>query len=71
MASEDSSSSTNALKFAKLNGSNYRTWSFNIRLYLESFDLFEHVDGPAEVPDDDPNSKTVNAFHQRAKKAWT
>ena len=48
MNSEDSLL-TNALKFAKLNGSNYRTWSFNIRLYLESLDLFEHVDGTAEI----------------------
>eukprot|EP00794_Sanderia_malayensis_P001502 gene1502-1660_t len=70
MASEDSSS-TNALKFAKLTGSNYRTWSFNIRLYLESLDLFEHVEGTAEVPDGDPTSKAVKTFHQRAKKAWT
>ena len=71
MVSEDSSL-TNALKFVKLNGSNYRTWSFNIRLYFESLDLFEHVDGTAEVPDDnDPNSKTVKAFRQRAKKVWT
>eukprot|EP00794_Sanderia_malayensis_P002818 gene2818-3255_t len=68
--SEDFSSS-NALKFEKLNGSNYRTWSFNIRLYLESLDLFEHVDGAAEMPDGDPNSKVVKLFRQRAKKAWT
>ena len=70
LASEDFSPS-NALKFEKLNGGNYRTWSFNIRLYLESLDLFEHVDGTAEMPDEDPNSKAAKLFRQRAKKAWT
>ena len=46
-------------------------WSFNIRLYLESLDLFEHVDGTAEMPGEDPNSKAAKLFRQRAKKAWT
>ena len=44
-------------------------WSFNIRLYLESLDLFEHVDGTAEMPGEDPNSKAAKLFRQRAKKA--
>eukprot|EP00794_Sanderia_malayensis_P004363 gene4363-4944_t len=70
MASEDSSF-MDVVKFAKLTGSNYRTWSFNIRLYLESLDLFEHVEGTAEVPDGDPTSKAVKTFHQHAKKAST
>ena len=47
----------NALKFAKLNGSNYRTWAFNVRLYLESLDLFEHVDGTAEPPGADASAE--------------
>eukprot|EP00794_Sanderia_malayensis_P008379 gene8379-9278_t len=70
MASKDSSF-MDVVKFAKLTGSNYRTWSFNIRLYLESLDLFEHVGGTAEVPDGDPTSKAVKTFHQHAKKAST
>ena len=36
-----------ALKFSKLNGSNYRPWTFNMHLYLESMDLFEHAEGLA------------------------
>ena len=48
-----SSDVSSALKFAKLNGTNYRSWAFNIRLYLESMDLFEFADGSAESPGED------------------
>ena len=64
----------NVLKFAKLNGANYRTWAFNMRLYLESLDLFEHADGSAEAPistDGDDDATLLRAFNSRAKKAWT
>ena len=65
------SSDGNALKFAKLNGSNYRTWAFNVRLYLESLDLFEHVDGTAEPPGADASAELRRKFTSREKKAWT
>ena len=65
------SSDANALKFAKLNGSNYRTWAFNVRLYLESLDLFEHVDGTAEPPGADASAELRRKFTSREKKAWT
>ena len=71
MASSSEDGSLNALRFAKLNSNNYRTWSFNMRLYLESLDLYEYVDGTAEVPEGDPNSRAVKVFYQRCKKAWT
>ena len=64
----------NVLKFAKLNGANYRTWAFNMRLYLESLDLFEHADGSAEAPTStggDDDATLLRAFNSRAKKAWT
>ena len=38
MASLDDSAGS-VLKFAKLNSSNYRSWAFNMRLYLESNDI--------------------------------
>ena len=38
-------------KIPKLNGANYRDWTFNMRLYLESLDLFGHVDGSMGVPE--------------------
>eukprot|EP00794_Sanderia_malayensis_P004939 gene4939-5585_t len=63
-SSEDSMS---ALKFAKLNGGNYQTWAFNMRSYLESLDLFEHVDGSAEPPED---VNETRSFRLRSKKAW-
>ena len=61
----------NVLKMAKLNGSNYRSWAFNMRLYLESFDLFAHVDGSAEPPAEDASAQAKKAFETAAKKAWT
>ena len=59
------------LKFAKLNGTNYRTWAFNIWLYLESLDLFKFADGTAESPAEDANDDVRRKFNSRAKKAWT
>ena len=61
----------NAMRFAKLNGRNYRTWVFNMRLYLESLDLSEHVEGTAEVPAGEPQSQAVRSFHRQPKKALT
>ena len=52
MASLSDDTMNNTLKFGKLNGTNYRTWAFNMRLYLESLDLFEHADGSAVAPND-------------------
>lgn len=59
------------MQFAKLNGSNYRTWCFNMRLYLESHDLFEHADGTAEFPGENANAEVRRKFTSDAKKAWT
>ena len=66
-----SSDVSSALKFAKLNGTNYRSWAFNIRLYLESMDLFEFADGSAESPGEDASDEVRRKFNSRAKKAWT
>ena len=59
------------MKFAKLNGSNYRTWCFNMRLFLESHDLFEHAEGTAESPGEDASVEVRRKFTSDAKKAWT
>ena len=61
----------NVLKMTKLNGSNYRSWAFNMRLYLESFDLFGHADGSAEPPAETASEQVKKAFELAAKKAWT
>ena len=63
-----SSDVSSALKFAKLNGTNYRSWTFNIRLYLESMDLFEFADGSAESPAEDASDEIRMKFNSRAKK---
>ncbi|CAB4029134.1 RNA-dependent DNA polymerase [Paramuricea clavata] len=64
-------SSDFALKITKLNGSNYRNWAFNIRLYLQSFDLYGHVDGSAVSPGEDASDAVKQAFRTASKKAWT
>ena len=51
--------------------SNYRNWAFNVRLYLESLDLFGHVDGSAASPAEDAADTVKNDFRYASKKAWT
>jgi hypothetical protein len=41
-----------ALDFAKLNGSNYRDWSWRMKLYLSAKGLFEHAEGTGHRPAD-------------------
>ena len=60
-----------AMKFCKLNASNYRTWAFNMKLYLENQDLFDHVDGTAIAPANSTSEAQRHAFRRAAKKAWT
>ena len=62
---------TTDFKIQKLSGANYRDWSFNMRLYLESLDLFGHVDGSAKVPAEDASKKVKQEFKCSSKKAWT
>ena len=66
-----SSSETNALRFAKLNGSNYRACAFNMRLYLEGLDLFDHANGTAVAPGADASEEKRRSFNSGTKKAWT
>ena len=62
---------TTDFKIPKLNGANYRDWSFNMRLYLESLDLFGHVDDSVEVPGEDASEQVRQQFRNASKKAWT
>ena len=55
----------------KLNGSNYRAWCFNIRLYLEGHDQFEHANGTAESPGEDASAEVRRKFTSDARKAWS
>eukprot|EP00794_Sanderia_malayensis_P001580 gene1580-1745_t len=57
-------------------GKNLERWdtanlAFNMRLYLESQDLFEYADGAAESPGNEASANDVRRFRLRAKKAWT
>ena len=74
MASSFDDTVKNALKFAKLNGTIYRTWAFNMRLNLESLDLFEYADGSAVAPtgtEDSNDGALQRAFNSRVKNART
>jgi hypothetical protein len=62
---------TTDFKIPKLNGANYRDWTFNMRLYLESLDLFGHADGSVEVPAEDASEQVKQQFKSASKKAWT
>ena len=70
MASSSSDALADALKFAKLNDLNYRTWVFNMRLYIWSQDLFQHVDGTAGTSAWE-NAEALQKFNSFAKKALT
>ena len=59
------------LKITKLNGENYRDWAFNMRLYLESMDLFGYADGSIGNPAEDASEQVKQAFRSALKKAWT
>ena len=62
---------TTDFKIPKLNGANYRDWTFNMRLYLESLDLFGHVDGSIGVPDEKASEQVKQEYKTASKKAWT
>ena len=62
---------TTDFKIAKLNGANYRDWTFNMRLYLESLDLFGHVDGSIGVSDEEASEQVKQEYKTASKKAWT
>ena len=66
----ESTFGNNVLKFDKLNGENYRSWAFNMRLYLESVELYGHADGSAQIPED-ATVVARRSFSSAAKKAWT
>jgi hypothetical protein len=63
-----SSDFQNVLRMTKLDGSNYRSWAFNMRLYLESFDLFGHVDESLEPPAEGATEAVKKAYRSAAKK---
>lgn len=50
----------------KLNGNNYRTWKFNMKMALIQRELWEHAGGAATEPEGD-----VELFNRRKeKKHW-
>ncbi len=60
---------TTDFKIPKLNGANYRDWSFNMRLYLEGLDFFGHLNDSVEVPGEDASEQVRQQFRNASKKA--
>ena len=56
------------LKITNLNGQNYRDWAFNMRLYLESMDLFGYADGSIENPVEDASEQVKQAFRSEGTR---
>ena len=45
-----------------------QTWAFNMHLYLENMDLFEHAEG---LPPSESGAALLRTFNSHAKKTWT
>ena len=69
LISEESIDSS-ALRFSKLISTDYRSWTVNMRLYLESTDLLEFADGSVVSTAADAGEDVRRKFANRATKAW-
>jgi len=54
-------------KIDKLNGNNYRSWKFNMKMALVQRELWDHVTGEAVAPDNDRDENT--RFERKEEKA--
>ena len=71
---EPSSSTSEAMKMVKLDGSNYISWKFNMKLLLMGMDLYGFIEG-SEVPpvptEDNKMEKEVKLYKSRSQKAYS
>jgi len=54
----------------KLDGNNYATWKFQMKHLLLAKDLWEHVEGTAEIGND-ANAQARAEFAQKSQKAFS
>ena len=57
-------------KFAKLDGRNYQSWKFNIKLVLKEKGIFGFIDGSDVPQDHDETAKVKAAYKTRSEKAY-
>ena len=59
-----------SFKTEKLNGDNFHSWKFNVKMYLIGRDLWDIVQGKEVLPDD-PTEKQRNDFRKRDQQSWS
>jgi hypothetical protein len=62
-------SNNKSFNFQKLDGSNYYDWSWHMKLYLRSKELFGHADGTETCPED--GRPAIAAWKRADEKAHT
>ena len=70
----ESSARSDDMKIEKLNGSNYISWKFNMKLLLMEKDLYGFIDGtekPPEVSEEDKKEKEMKLYTTRSQKAYS
>lgn len=60
-----------AMKIEKLNGTNYQTWKFNVKLMLMQKELWGIVDGTDVIGDNSETEVLKKKFYARSDKAYS
>ena len=71
---DSSSKSEEAIRIEKLDGSNYASWKFNMKLLLMEKDLYGFIDGneaPPVTTEEDKKEKEVKLYKSRSQKAYS
>ena len=58
-------------KIEHLNGKNYQTWKYNIKLVLMERGLFRFINGTEEQPGQDATAQVKSAYQLRSDKAYS
>ena len=58
-------------KIEPLNGQNYSTWKYNIKLVLMERGLWGFVSGTEEQPGEDATAQVINAYRLKSDKAYS
>ena len=58
-------------KIEPLNGLNYPTWKYNIKLLLMERGLWDFVSGTEERPGEDATAQVKNAYRLKSDKAYS
>ena len=58
-------------KIEHLNGKNYQTWKYNIKLVLMERGLFGFINGTEEQPGQDATAQVKSAYQLRSDKAYS